>query len=61
LGWIGLVWFGSGQEQVESSCEFGIAPLGSIKRWKLSNGLTTVGLSNSPQLNRVSYDMIMKT
>jgi hypothetical protein len=33
-GWCGLDWSGSGQEQVESSCEFGIEPLGSIKCWE---------------------------
>jgi hypothetical protein len=33
-GWCGLDWSGSGQEQVESSCEFGNEPLGSIKCWE---------------------------
>jgi hypothetical protein len=27
-------WSGSGYEQVESSCEFGIEPSGSIKCWE---------------------------
>jgi hypothetical protein len=30
----GLDWPGSGQEQVESSCEFGIELSGSIKCWE---------------------------
>jgi hypothetical protein len=30
--WTGLV--GSGWEQVESSCEFGIEPSGSMKCWE---------------------------
>jgi hypothetical protein len=34
MGWCGLDWSGSGQEQVESSCEFGIEPSGSIKGWE---------------------------
>jgi hypothetical protein len=28
-------WSDSGQEQVESSCEFGIEPLGSKKCWEV--------------------------
>jgi hypothetical protein len=40
---------------VESSCEFGIEPSGSMKCWKLSSGLTSGGLSSSAQLHRVSY------
>jgi hypothetical protein len=32
--WTGLVWSSSGQKQVESSCEFGIEPLGSMKCWE---------------------------
>jgi hypothetical protein len=39
---------------VESSCEFGIEPSGSINAGKLSSGLTSGGLSSSAQLNRVS-------
>jgi hypothetical protein len=39
---------------VESSCEFGIEPLRSIKVGKLSSGLTTGGLSSSAQLHIVS-------
>jgi hypothetical protein len=31
MGWCGLDWSGSGQEQMESSCEFGIELSGSIK------------------------------
>jgi hypothetical protein len=42
LGWIsvggmerfGLDWSGSGQEQVESLCEFGSEPWGSMKCWE---------------------------
>jgi hypothetical protein len=30
----GLDWCGSGQEWVESSCEFGTESLGSIKYWE---------------------------
>jgi hypothetical protein len=33
MGCCGLDWSGSGQGQVESSCEFGIEPSGSIKCW----------------------------
>jgi hypothetical protein len=41
---------------VESSCEFGIEPSGSIKCGKLSSVLTTGGASPSgTQLRRVSY------
>jgi hypothetical protein len=40
---------------MESSCECGTEPLGSIKCWKLSNGYTTGGLSSSAQLHRVSW------
>jgi hypothetical protein len=39
---------------VESSCEFGIEPLGSIKTGKISSCLTTGGLSSSAQLHSVS-------
>jgi hypothetical protein len=39
---------------VESSCEFGIEPLGSINAGKLSSGLTSNGFSSSTQLHRVS-------
>jgi hypothetical protein len=35
MRWCGLNWSGSGQEQVESSCEFGIEPSGSIKCWEV--------------------------
>jgi hypothetical protein len=38
---------------VESSCEFGIEPSGSIK-CKLSSGLTTGSLSSNAQLRRDS-------
>jgi hypothetical protein len=39
---------------VESSCEFGIEPLGFIKCWKLSSVLTARGLLSSAQLHIVS-------
>jgi hypothetical protein len=40
---------------VESSCEFGIEPSGSIKCWKLSSVETTRDLSSNAQLQGVSY------
>jgi hypothetical protein len=40
---------------VESSCELGIEPSGSMKCWKLSSGLASSGLSSSAQLHIVSY------
>jgi hypothetical protein len=40
---------------VESSCEFGIEPSGSIKCWELSSAQTTRDLSSSTQLHEVSY------
>jgi hypothetical protein len=39
---------------VESSCELGDEPSGSIKCWELPNGCTTCGLSSGTQLHRVS-------
>jgi hypothetical protein len=39
---------------VESSCELGNEPLGSIKCWELPSGCTTCGLSSGTQLHRVS-------
>jgi hypothetical protein len=39
---------------VESSCEFGIEPSGSIKCGKLSSVQTTRDLSSSAQLHGVS-------
>jgi hypothetical protein len=39
---------------VESCCEFGIEPSGSINAGKESSGLTSGGLSSSAQLHRVS-------
>jgi hypothetical protein len=41
---------------VESSCELGNEPSGSIKCWELPSGCTTCGLSSSTQLHRVSYN-----
>jgi hypothetical protein len=40
---------------VESSCELGNEPSGSIKCWELPSGCTTCGLSSGTQLHRVSY------
>jgi hypothetical protein len=45
---------------VESSCEFGIEPSGSVKAGKLSSIQTTRDLSSSAQLNGVSYYRIHK-
>jgi hypothetical protein len=39
---------------VESSCELGNEPSGSIKCWELPNGCTTCGLSSDTQRHRVS-------
>jgi hypothetical protein len=36
---IGLDWSGSGREQVESSCELGNEPSGSIKCWETTKWL----------------------
>jgi hypothetical protein len=33
-GWCGLNWSGSGYEQMESSCECGNEPSGSMKCWE---------------------------
>jgi hypothetical protein len=38
---------------VESSCELGNEPLGSIKCWELPSGCTTCGLSSGAELHRV--------
>jgi hypothetical protein len=40
---------------VESSCELGNEPSGSIKFWELPNGCTTCGLSSGTQLHTVSH------
>jgi hypothetical protein len=40
---------------VESSCELGNEPSGSIKGWELPSGCTSFGLSSGTQLHRVSY------
>jgi hypothetical protein len=40
---------------VESSCESGNEPSGSIKCWELPNGCTTCGLSSDTQLHRVGW------
>jgi hypothetical protein len=40
---------------VESLCEFGNEPTGSIKCWETIEGLTTGGLSSSAQLHIIGY------
>jgi hypothetical protein len=41
---------------VESSCEFGIEPSGSMKCWEtISSGLTSSGPLSNAQFHRVSY------
>jgi hypothetical protein len=44
---------------VDSSCEFGIEPSGSIKCWELSSIQTTRDVSSSAQLHGVSYLVIV--
>jgi hypothetical protein len=39
---------------VESSCELGNEPSGSIKCWELPSGCTSCGHSSGTQLHRVS-------
>jgi hypothetical protein len=39
---------------MESSCEFGVEPSGSIKCWKLSGDLKSSGPSSSAQLHGIS-------
>jgi hypothetical protein len=51
MGVYGLDWSGSGQVQVESSCERGNEPSGYIKCWELPSGCTTCGLSSGTQLH----------
>jgi hypothetical protein len=46
LDWIGLA--------LDSSCERGNEPSGSIKCWELPSGCTSCGLSSGTQLHRVS-------
>jgi hypothetical protein len=40
---------------VESSCELGNEPSGSIKCWELPSGCSACGLSSGTQLHRVSW------
>jgi hypothetical protein len=47
-------WMDNIKMEVESSCERGNEPSGSIKCWELLNGCTTCGLSSGTQLHRVS-------
>jgi hypothetical protein len=42
---------------VESSCELGNEPSGSIKCWELPTGCKSCGLSSGTQLHRVSYGL----
>jgi hypothetical protein len=42
---------------VESSCELGNEPSGSIKCWELPSSCTTCDLSSGTQLHRVSYEI----
>jgi hypothetical protein len=44
---------------VESSCERGNEPSGSIKCWESTEWLTTGGLSSSTQLHRVIVIIII--
>jgi hypothetical protein len=44
---------------VESSCELGNEPSGSIKCWELPSGCTSCGLSTGTQLHRVSELVIV--
>jgi hypothetical protein len=46
---------------VESSCEFGIDPSGSIKCWETSSVPTTRDLSSSAQLHRANLVSYMTT
>jgi hypothetical protein len=45
---------------VESSCELGNEPSGSIKCWELPSGCTNRGLSSGTQLHRVSSEGNMR-
>jgi hypothetical protein len=49
-------WIGLAQDRykVESSCELGNEPSGSIKCWELPSGCTSCGPSSGTQLHRVS-------
>jgi hypothetical protein len=54
----GLGWSGSGQVQVESSCQRGNETSGSIKCWELPSGCITCGLSSGAQLHRFRLESI---
>jgi hypothetical protein len=45
---------------VESSCELGNEPSGSIKCWELPSGCTSCGLSSGTQLHRVRDSRFMR-
>jgi hypothetical protein len=49
-------WIGLAQDRymLESSCELGNEPSGSIKCWELPSGCTTCGLSSGTLLHRGS-------
>jgi hypothetical protein len=40
---------------MESSCELGNEPSGSIKCWELPNGCTSCGMSSGTQLHIISF------
>jgi hypothetical protein len=42
---------------VESACEFGIEPSGSMKCWETIEWLTSSGLTSSARLHIGSYEM----
>jgi hypothetical protein len=44
---------------VESSCEFGIEPSGSVKCWETMECLTTGGLSSSVPPHRVRFSLLI--
>jgi hypothetical protein len=59
MGWCGLDSSGLGCGQMESSCEFGDKPSGSINPGEQSSGFTTGVLSSSAQLHRVSSYLVI--
>jgi hypothetical protein len=55
LGWCGLDWSDSGQEQVESSCECCNEPPGSIEFWESVEWLQQLLASRVVLSSIVSY------
>jgi hypothetical protein len=51
---VGLDWSGSGYINVESSCEHGNEPSGSIKCWETIECLHNLWLSSGAQLHIIS-------